>query len=77
MVERVVKATLTGWRPWALGAALSMGLAALLVHRWQRAEWRKAEEAYQGWWRHRERARANGDQRPVGRDRADQAQLFV
>jgi hypothetical protein len=77
MVERILKATVTGWRPWAIGGVLSMGLAAFLLYRWQEAEWRKAEEAYQDWWRHRDRARANGDQPPAGRARAEQPQLFV
>ena len=31
MVERVIKATASGWRPWAIGAALSMAGAALPV----------------------------------------------
>jgi hypothetical protein len=76
MLERVGKASVTGWRPWAIGAALSMGLAAFLIQRWQRAEWRKAEDAYQEWWRHRDRVRTNGDQPPV-EQRGENAQLFV
>jgi hypothetical protein len=58
MDERLVKATIGGWRPWAIGAALSIG-CALLVWRRQRS----AARAYDDWWRQRERARANGDQR--------------
>lgn len=77
MLDRVIKASVTGWRPWAIGTALSMGLAAFLLHRWQRAEWRKAEEAYQDWWQHRERVRGNGDQTPAGGHRSESSQLFV
>jgi hypothetical protein len=33
MLERAVKATVSGWRPWAIGAALSMAGAALLFFR--------------------------------------------
>jgi len=60
MVERMVKASVTGWRPWAIGAALSMGCAALMVFRWQRAAVRTLD-SYEQWWQHRDRVRSNGD----------------
>lgn len=74
MVERMVKATVSGWRPWAIGAALSMAAAAFLFVRWQR----NALDTYEEWWQHRERVRANGHQ-PSGRegDRSGNPQLFV
>jgi len=55
MVQRLVRATVGGWQPWAIGAAISIGWA-LLVWRRQRSESR----AYEAWWEHRERVRANG-----------------
>jgi hypothetical protein len=74
MVERVLKATVSGWRPWAIGAALSMVGAAVLFVRWQR----NALDTYEAWWQHRDHVRANGHQpaRPEG-DRTGQPQLFV
>ena len=36
MVQRAIKATVSGWRPWAIGAALSVAGAAFLFFRWQR-----------------------------------------
>lgn len=77
MVERIVKATGSGWRPWALGAAVSavsMVGAAFLFFRWQR----KALDTYEAWWQHREDVRANGHQPPQrGGDRSGNSQLFV
>lgn len=74
MVERVVKATVSGWRPWAIGAVLSMAGAAFLFFRWQR----NALDTYEEWWQHRERVRANGHE-PHARegDRSGNSQLFV
>jgi len=65
MVERVVKTTRSGW--WALGAAVAVGCAVFLLFRRQRSQ-RTDSDAYEEWWRRRERIRANGDQKP---------QLFV
>jgi hypothetical protein len=66
MGERVIKATVSGWRPWAIGAAaLSMAGAALLLFRWQR----NALDTYEEWWRHRDHVRANGH-RPPARERS-------
>jgi glutathione S-transferase len=59
MVERVVRATTSGWRPWALGAAFSLGCAAFLLFRMQRSATRKLDE-YEQWWQQRDRIRANG-----------------
>jgi hypothetical protein len=67
MIERAVKTTRPGWRPWAIGVALAVGCAAFLLFR-RRAGSRTAPDAYEEWWLHRERIRANGDQNP---------QLFV
>ncbi len=74
MVERVVKATVSGWRPWAIGAALSMAGAAFLFFRWQR----NALDTYEAWWQHRDHVRANGHQPPSREgDRSGNSQLFV
>ena len=74
MIERVVKATVSGWRPWAIGAALSMAGAAFLLFRWQR----NALDIYEAWWQHRDHVRANGHQPPSReRDRSGNSQLFV
>jgi hypothetical protein len=74
MVQRVVKATVSGWRPWAIGAVLSMAGAALLLFRWQR----NALDTYEEWWQHREHVRANGHQPPKqGAERSGNSQLFV
>ena len=56
MIERAIRATVADWRPWAIGAALSIGCAALLVWRRRRADSRVCEE----WWRRRDELRANG-----------------
>jgi len=68
MGERVGRTTGSGWRPWAIGAALSIGCAALLFFLRQRPASRTAPDDLEEWWRRRERIRANGDQNP---------QLFV
>jgi len=74
MIERVVKATVSGWRPWAIGAALSMAGAALLFFRWQR----NALDTYEDWWERRDHVRANGHQPPAREaDRSGNSQLFV
>lgn len=79
MIERVVKVTVSGWRPWAIGAALSMAGAALLLFRWQR----NALDTYEEWWQHRDHVRANGvranGHEPPARerDRSGNSQLFV
>ena len=74
MIERVVKATVSGWRPWAIAAALSMAGATLLLFRWQR----NALDTYEEWWQHRDHVRANGRE-PIARerDRPGNPQLFV
>jgi len=75
MVQRVVKATVSGWRPWAIGAALSLVGAAVLFARWQR----NALDTYEAWWQHRDQVRANGHHQPPAgeRDRSGSSQLFV
>ena len=65
MGERLAKPTVSGWRPWVIGAALSLGCAALLILHRQRSESRDYEE----WWRERDRVRANGNR--------SQPELFV
>jgi len=61
MVERMIKVTASGWRPWAIGAALSMAGAALLLFLKQRTASRTdADDIYEAWWQHREKVRANG-----------------
>jgi hypothetical protein len=76
MVQRVLKATLSGWRPWAIGAVVSMGCAAFwFMRRQQRAL--HATLDYEAWWQRREKARANGHRPPPHRDRTDSSQLFV
>ena len=78
MVERVIKATASGWRPWAIGAALSMAGAALLLFlKLRSASPTDADDIYEAWWRHREKVRANGDQPPTKRGRDGNSQLFV
>jgi hypothetical protein len=80
MFERVIKASASGWRPWAIGAALSMGGAALLLllKRRSASHTDDADDIYEAWWRHREKVRANGD-RPPTTDRGNEGnlQLFV
>jgi hypothetical protein len=79
MAERVPKATVSGWRPWAIGAAaLSMGCAVLLFFRRQRSASRPAPDDYEAWWQHRAHVRANGTQpSPGGDGHAENPQLFV
>ena len=79
MVGRVIKATASGWRPWAIGAALSMaGAAIVLVLKRRSASHTDADDLYEAWWQHREKARTNGDQPPTT-DRGNEGnfQLFV
>jgi hypothetical protein len=73
MVQRAVKSAVSGWRPWAIGAVLSVAGAAFLFFRWQR----KALDTYEAWWQHRDEVRANGHQPPRGGDRSGSSQLFV
>jgi hypothetical protein len=79
MVQRVFKATVSGWRPWAIGAALSMVGAALLVFRkYRMTEPIDPDEIYEAWWKHREKVRANGDHPPASSSgREGNSQLFV
>ena len=79
MVQRVFKATVSGWRPWAIGAALSMVGAALLVFRKYRStEHIDPDEIYEAWWKHRDKVRANGDHPPASSaGREGNPQLFV
>lgn len=73
MVQRAIKATVSGWRPWAIGAALSVAGAAFLFFRWQR----NALDTYEAWWEHRDQVRANGHQQSSrGGDRSGHS-LFV
>ncbi len=73
MVQRAIKATVSGWRPWAIGAALSVAGAAFLFFRWQR----NALDTYEAWWQHRDQVRANGHQPSSrGGDRSGHS-LFV
>ena len=73
MGERFIKASVSGWRPWAIGAALSVAGAAFLFFRWQRA----ALDTYEEWWQQRDHVRANGHTRPAEGDRTPNSQLFV
>ena len=73
MGERTVKATVSNWGPWAIGAVLSAAGAAFLFFRWQR----KALDTYEAWWQHRDEVRANGHQPPRGGDRSGSSHLFV
>jgi len=77
MVERVIKATASGWRPWAIGAALSMaGAALLLVLKQRSASHTDADDIYEAWWQHRAKVRTNGDQPPTT-NRGREGHLFV
>jgi hypothetical protein len=76
MVDRVVKATVSGWRPWAIGAVLSIGCAAFAIFRMQRSA-KLALDAYEEWWRHRDKVRSNGDQPPADGYRTGSSQMFV
>jgi hypothetical protein len=78
MIRRVVKTTVSGWRPWAIGAALSLGCAAFLFIRREMAASRALMDDYEAWWQHRAKVRANGHQQPAGDgERSDNSQLFV
>jgi hypothetical protein len=78
MIRRTVKATVSGWRPWAIGAALSLGCAAFLFIRREMAASRALMDDYEAWWQRREKVRANGHQPPASEgDRSDNPQLFV
>jgi len=79
MFERVIKASASGWRPWAIGAALSMAGAALLLFVKQRsASHTDADDIYEAWWQRREKVRSNGDQPPkTSRGNEGNLQLFV
>jgi hypothetical protein len=78
MVERFLKATLSGWRPWAIGATVSLGLAGFLFVRRQRAALQALVDDYETWWQHRERIRANGHPAAAPEaDRPEPPQLFV
>jgi hypothetical protein len=73
MGERLFKASISGWRPWAIGAALSVAGAAFLFFRWQRA----AMDTYEEWWQRRDHVRANGHTPPAEGERTSNSQLFV
>jgi hypothetical protein len=76
MAERTVKTTVSGWRPWAIGAVLSVAGAAFLFVRWQRKAL-ETLDSYEAWWQHRAQVRANGQQpSPRGGDRSGHS-LFV
>jgi len=78
MIRRVAKATVSGWRPWAIGAALSLGCAAFLFIRREMAASRTLMDDYEAWWQHRAKIRANGHRpSPQPADRSDNPQLFV
>jgi hypothetical protein len=78
MIRRVAKATVSGWRPWAIGAALSLGCAAFLFIRREMAASRALMDDYEAWWQHRAKIRANGHRPPPQpADRSDNPQLFV
>ena len=79
MVERVIKATTSGWRPWAIGAALSIsGAALLLFFKRRSASHTDADDIYEAWWQYRAKVRTNGDQPPTTkRGREGNSQLFV
>jgi hypothetical protein len=78
MVQQIFKATVSGWRPWAIGAAVSMVGAALLVFRKYRStEHIDPDEIYEAWWKHRDKVR-NGDHPPASSSgREGNSQLFV
>jgi hypothetical protein len=79
MLERVIKVTASGWRPWAIGAALSLAGAAIVLFLKQRsASPTDADDLYEAWWQQRAKVRTNGD-RPPTTDRGNEGnlQLFV
>jgi hypothetical protein len=78
MIKRVAKATVSSWRPWAIGAALSLGCAAFLFIRREMAASRAFTDDYEAWWQQRAKVRANGHQPPASDgERSDNSQLFV
>jgi hypothetical protein len=77
MVQRVMKTAVSGWRGWVIGAALSVGCAALLLLRRQRSTSRTEPDEYEAWWERRAHLRANGNQPPAEHERSDPPQMFV
>jgi hypothetical protein len=77
MIQRVMKTTISGWRGWVIGAALSVGCAALVLLRRQRSTSRTARDEYEAWWERRAHLRANGNQPRVEHERSEPPQLFV
>jgi hypothetical protein len=76
MIRRVMKEG--GWRPWAIGAALSLGCAAFLFIRREMASSRAFMDDYEAWWQQRAKMRSNGHQPGErGSERSDNPQLFV
>jgi hypothetical protein len=76
MVERAIKATTSGWRPWAIGAAALSMVGAAVLYFWTQRSTDESDEVYEAWWRHREKVRANGHQ-PSETPRTGNPQLFV
>jgi hypothetical protein len=78
MVGRLLKMTLSGWRPLAIGAGIAAGIAAVLVVRRERAALQATLDDYEAWWQHRDRVRSNGRATPPASSRErDIPQLFV
>jgi hypothetical protein len=79
MVERVIKATTSGWRPWAIGAAALSMVGAAVVYFWAQRSTDESDEVYEAWWRHRDTVRANGanGHQPAETPRTGNPQLFV
>jgi hypothetical protein len=72
MIRRVTKEAVSGWRPWAIGAALSLACAAFLFVRREMAASQAFMDDYEAWWQQRAKTRANGHQPPPrGRERSD------
>jgi hypothetical protein len=76
MFERMVNTTSRGWRPWAIGAAVSMGAAALFFA-WRGLATLRARSDYEAWWRQRDRVRANGHKSTPAGERTGNPQLFI
>jgi glutathione S-transferase len=64
MDERLNETGKSSWRPWAIGAALSIGCTALALFQWYRYISRAVEDDLEGWWQQRDRVRANGSRNP-------------
>jgi hypothetical protein len=78
MSRRVMKETVSGWRPWAIGAAITLGCAAFLFIRREMAVSRAFMDDYEAWWQQRAEMRSNGHQpREHDSERSDKPQLFV